>query len=185
MDTINNEIYRENFQQHKSKYKINYYPGCVMFKHVACSWMCVLFYVSFVCLHVCACAFKFKVHCWSAFELGASGLPYYCTPPVCVPDVIGALAVWRQNNKIKKDLERNHTFLNSWYKTTFTFYVWISLGTPLIPYLSKPKPTTKKKNTTKTCQFNSGSRLINEAERTLDSSRQRSRQGKSPWLSAG
>jgi len=27
--------------------------------------------------------------------------PYYCTPPVCVPDVIGALAVWRQNNTKK------------------------------------------------------------------------------------
>jgi len=23
----------------------------------------------------------------------------YCTPPVCVPDVIGALAVWWQNTK--------------------------------------------------------------------------------------
>ena len=38
-----------------------------------------------------------KVHCGSAFEPGASGLPYYCTPPVCVPAEIGALAVWRQN----------------------------------------------------------------------------------------
>jgi hypothetical protein len=45
----------------------------------------VLFYFSFVCLHVCASAFKFKVHCGSAFEPGASELPSYCTPPVCVP----------------------------------------------------------------------------------------------------
>jgi len=29
----------------------------------------------------------------------ASRLPYYCTPPVIVPDVIGKLAVWRHNNK--------------------------------------------------------------------------------------
>jgi len=73
-----------------------------MFKfiYVACSWMCVLFYFSFVCLHVCAYAStKFKVHCGSAFEPGASGLPHYCTPPVCVPDVLGALAVWRLKNK--------------------------------------------------------------------------------------
>jgi len=63
-----------------------------------------LFYVSFVCLHVCAYAFKIKVHCWSAFEPGASVLPCYCTPPVCVPDVIGALAVWRQNNQKNKDM---------------------------------------------------------------------------------
>jgi len=45
------------------------------------------------------------VHCGSAFEPGASGLPYFCTPPVSVPDVIGALAVWRQNNK-KKNCQR-------------------------------------------------------------------------------
>jgi len=42
------------------------------------------------------------MNCGSAFEPGASGLPYYCTPPVCVPDVIGALAVWRQIKKGKK-----------------------------------------------------------------------------------
>jgi len=35
----------------------------------------------------------------SAYEAGGSGLPYYCTPPVCVPDVIGALAVWRLQKK--------------------------------------------------------------------------------------
>jgi len=78
----------------KSKYKINYDSGCVLFKHVVCLWMRVLFYVSFVYLHECAYAFTFKVHCGSAFEPGAYGLHYYCTPPVCVPDAIGALAVW-------------------------------------------------------------------------------------------
>jgi len=35
-------------------------------------------------------------------QRGASGLPYYCTSPVCVPDVIGGLAVWRHNNQKKK-----------------------------------------------------------------------------------
>jgi len=43
-----------------------------------------------------------KVHCGSAFEPGASRLPYYCTPPVTVPAIIGARAVWRQNTKQKK-----------------------------------------------------------------------------------
>ena len=28
-------------------------------------------------------AFKFNVHCGNALGLGASGPPYYCTPPVC------------------------------------------------------------------------------------------------------
>ena len=35
-------------------------------------------------------------------DTGGYGLPYYCKPPVCVPDVICALAVWRQNNNQKK-----------------------------------------------------------------------------------
>jgi len=65
--------------------------------------MCVLFYFSSVCRHVCANAFNYKVHCGSAFEPGASGLPYSCTPPVCVPAVIGGLTVWRHNNNKKID----------------------------------------------------------------------------------
>jgi hypothetical protein len=69
--------------------------------HVACLWMCVLFYFSIVCLHVCAYASKFEVHCGSTFEPGASRLSYYCTPPVCIPDVLGALAVWRHTKKKK------------------------------------------------------------------------------------
>jgi len=40
-----------------------------------------------------------EVHCGSAFEPGGSGLPYYCTPPVCVPAVLGALGVWRLSKK--------------------------------------------------------------------------------------
>jgi len=68
------------------KFKIHCCFGCVLSIHVACLRMCVLFYFSFVCLHVCANAFKFKVYCGSAFEPGASRLPYYCTPPVCVPE---------------------------------------------------------------------------------------------------
>ena len=57
--------------------------------------MCVLLYFSVVqvCLLVCAYAFKSKVHCGSALGPGASGLPYYRTPLVRVPDVIGGLAV--------------------------------------------------------------------------------------------
>jgi len=88
-----------------SRYKINCCRGFVMFIHVAGLWMCVLFYFFFVCLHVCAYVSKFKVHCWSAFEPGASGLPHYCTPPACVPDVIGGLTVWWHNKKKEKPWE--------------------------------------------------------------------------------
>ena len=67
--------------------------------------LCVLFYFSFWCLHVCAYAIESKVHCGSALGPGASGLPYYCTPPVCVPAVLGGLALW-WHNKIKPKNER-------------------------------------------------------------------------------
>jgi len=79
-----------------------------MLIHVAYLWMCVLFCFSesSVCLHVCAYASKLKVHCGSAFEPGPSGLPYYCTPPVCVPDVFGAL-VRCGGRTTKKNLESN------------------------------------------------------------------------------
>jgi len=36
---------------------------------------------------------------------GVSGLPYYCTPPATVHDVIEVLAVCRQNDQ-KKDVQR-------------------------------------------------------------------------------
>jgi len=49
-------------------------------------YMCVL--------HVCAYVFKIKVHCGSALRPDASGLPFYCTPLVCVPAVLGGLNVW-------------------------------------------------------------------------------------------
>ena len=84
------------------KYTIKCSFVCVLFIHVACLRMCVLFYFSFVTLHVCAHAFKFKVHCGSAFEPGASGLLNYCTPPVCVPVIIGGLTGWWHNNNQKK-----------------------------------------------------------------------------------
>ena len=37
------------------------------------------------------------MNCGSAFFPGASELPYYSTQPVCVPAVLGALALWWQN----------------------------------------------------------------------------------------
>ena len=68
---------------------------------VPCFLICILFYFSFIWLRVYAFVIDSMVQCGSACEPGASGLPYYCTPPVCIPDVIGTLAVWRQNTKKK------------------------------------------------------------------------------------
>jgi len=74
----------------------------VFFIHVPCFLMCILFYFSFIWLHLHASASNSMVHCGRAFKPGASGLPYYCKPPVCVPDVIDALAMWRQNTPKKE-----------------------------------------------------------------------------------
>jgi len=51
-----------------------------------------------------------EVHCGSAVESGGSSLPYYCTPPVCVPAVLGALAVWRLS-KIKNRIPITWTWV--------------------------------------------------------------------------
>ena len=40
-----------------------------------------------------------KVHCGSALGPGASVLPYYCAPFVCVLNGLGELAVWRLTHK--------------------------------------------------------------------------------------
>jgi len=85
--------------------KINYCSTRVFFMNFPCLLMCILLYFSFIRLHVCAYAIHSMIHCGSAFEPGASGLPHYCTPPVCVPAVLGAPAVWRQNNQKKNVLD--------------------------------------------------------------------------------
>ena len=63
----------------------------------------VYFKIIFECIRktICECH-RSKVHCGSAFEPGGSGLPYYCKPPMCVPDVLGALAVWRRISRKEK-----------------------------------------------------------------------------------
>ena len=61
--------------------------------------MYILFHVSFIWRHVYAFAINSMIG--SVFEPGASRLPYYYTPPVTAPDVIGARAVWQQIKRTK------------------------------------------------------------------------------------
>ena len=69
--------------------------------------MDVYFVLFLFCLSTCVCVclqfqgpLRDKVHCGSALVgPGASGLPYYCKPLVCVPAVLGGLAVWQHNNQ--------------------------------------------------------------------------------------
>jgi len=79
------------------------------------SWMCVLFYSSFVCISAYANVYFqtiFNQHscvrgplreCRS-IRSGASGLPYYCAPLVCVSEVIELLAVCQHNKPKTKTL---------------------------------------------------------------------------------
>jgi len=102
---------------------------CVFFIHFPCFLMCIMFYFSFIRLHVCAFAIHSMVHCGSAFEPGTSGLPYYCTPPVCVPDVLGALAVWWQKKTRSSVLVHitlfrwQHLFHQYLYKIYWCVYI--------------------------------------------------------------
>ena len=69
-----------------------------------CFLMCILFYYSFIWLHVYAFAITSMVHCGSAFEPGASGLPYYCTS-ICVRSCCN----WRASCVDSKPKKRKKT----------------------------------------------------------------------------
>jgi len=81
--------------------------SCVAAKQKKMVYACVFCDISLLSVYMCVRMPKFKVHCGSALEPGASGLPHYYTPLVCVLNVIGALrrvsalSVWRQNTKKK------------------------------------------------------------------------------------
>jgi len=73
-----------------------------MFRRAVFLDVCFVLFKSLFYLTTCVCVcLKYKVHCGSALGPGASVLPYYCTTLVCVPALLGALAVWRHKNHKK------------------------------------------------------------------------------------
>jgi len=60
---------------------------------------CFVLFLCFMSTCVCVCL-QVQGPLRSALWPGASGLPYHCTPPVCVPAVFGGLAVWLHNKYI-------------------------------------------------------------------------------------
>jgi len=98
--------------------------------------MCVVFYFSFIWVHVYAFAIEAMVHCGSA-SARRFRAPYYCTPPVCVPAVLAGLAVWRHNNKTKTIkrtpsclLKRTNKQIACWVVLLFvasSLYVYVRL----------------------------------------------------------
>ena len=67
--------------------------------------MCVLFYISFVCVHVCAYTLKFKVHCGNTFEPGAVTLPsaYH----LCVL-IVGSVGITKKNGNFGDIQEKSN-----------------------------------------------------------------------------
>ena len=105
---IHNQIYEQtNLFLKKRYHSLSKIKFCTQWyidspKLLLC--LCVLFYSSFV--YTCVCVF---LHIQSplrecrSIRSGASGLPYYCAPLVCVSEVIQLLTVWRDNKpKTKK-----------------------------------------------------------------------------------
>jgi len=80
---------------------MNYCFRFVLLIDVVCLRMFDLSYFYFICF-----AFKSKVHGVSALEPGTSVLVFYCTPPLCVPDVIGGLVVRQHNSNNEKKTNR-------------------------------------------------------------------------------
>ena len=52
----------------KIRWKTSSWYVCVLVVHVACLWICVLFFLSVVTISACAYVFKSKVHCGSVFK---------------------------------------------------------------------------------------------------------------------
>ena len=69
----------------------------MFFIHAPCFLICILFYVSFIWLHVYAFAIYPMVHCGVLSSQALLGFLITAPPPVLVPVVLGALAVWIGN----------------------------------------------------------------------------------------
>ena len=105
---------------------------------------CVFCSISLVYLRVCAYVFKFKVHCGSALESGASGLPYYCSPPVCSPTVFGALAVWWYNIKKRGKRDCVVFVFPNWTESIYScLFVLMFPGAKYWSDMSDTAPTNK------------------------------------------
>jgi len=86
-------------------------------------FMCVLFYSSFVCITAYANVyFKTAIIKQNTKTILIVGVPssqalpgflITASPSVCVPDVIGVLAVWIQKQNKKKSTPRYSTFVKS------------------------------------------------------------------------
>jgi len=109
-------------------------------------WLCVLFYSSFV--YTCVCIFldiQSPLRECRSIRSGASGLPYYCAPLVCISAVIGLLAVWRHNKpKPKNQMLHRHQHATLQVRllffarglVTLLFFLATALSNGVIPKLN-------------------------------------------------
>ena len=76
------------------------------------------------------------MNCGSAFEPGASGLPYYCTPPVTTPAVIGAV---REPYGDKTQLNWRRSQGCAWQRCVDWISVVVCLFVCLLSWNASPK----------------------------------------------
>jgi len=115
----------------------------VFFIPAPCFLMCIMFHVVLIWIHVYVFAIHFMVHCRSAFEPGASGLPYCCTS-ICVRSCCNWRARCVDSTTTKKTI---YIFIHI-YRHIYMFICWdysvmapYALYTPIKISLGIPAPT--------------------------------------------
>jgi len=106
--------------------------------HTCCVFMVVCCVLFLVCLYICVCVYlqiQGPLRECRSIRPGASGLPYYCTPLVCIPVVIGLRAMWRHNKPTTKTNRADQLVLKRRELPGFAIVNWknppASLGYPL------------------------------------------------------
>jgi len=89
--------------------------------HSCCVFMDVCFVLFLFCLYICVCVtlqIQGPLRECHPIRSGICGLSYYCAPLLCVPAVIGVLAVWQHNKPKTKQKNAEVTL----YYQTLTNY---------------------------------------------------------------
>ena len=101
------------------------------------------------CLYICVCVYlqiQGPLRECRSIRPGTSGLPHYCAPLVCVPAVLGLLAVWWDNKLKPKNLDGVILFKNK--HSTTQKKEWAELNWRIFGFYrkgNKNKKTTRRR----------------------------------------
>jgi len=89
--------------------------------------MCPVLFLS--CLYICVCLYlkmQFPLQeCYYSAWSGVCGPPCYCAPLVCVPAVIGVLAVWRHYKPKIKNQQPVDPLIKIWNEQDTKFPIFV------------------------------------------------------------